>query len=364
LQTGPFCDYIGSDGKTDAQGKKNTVKPKIVAALLLTCMLAAPLSAQVIKMGSLAPEGSPWDKALKRIASDWSVLSGGKIRVKIFPGGIAGDEPDMVRKMRINQLQAAAITGIGLGSITESIYAVQLPLLIRTDAEFDYVIAEMGPALNGLLEEKGFTMLAWFLAGWAHFFTKTPMVTPAEMKKLKMQVDDSAPTINQAWKEMGFHIVPVPSTQVLPALQSGMIEAFTLTPLTAAATQWFGPAKHMADLRIAPMFGGILVSQRAWNRIDPGLKPELIAAVNRHLDTLRRETLALEAEAMRVMLDNGLIIHSVPPDAAAQWERVVAEGLDIIVGSAVPAQLVAEVRGHLEDFRSAAPPPAAPAPGQ
>lgn len=336
--------------------KLKTVLPILVCMLCMLCMLCItpPLSAQVIKMGSLAPEGSPWDKALQRIASDWNTISGGRITVKIYPGGIAGDEPDMVRKMRINQLQAAAITGIGLGSITESIYAVQLPLLIRTNDEFDYVIAKMQPTLNGLLEDKGFTMLAWFLAGWAHFFTKTPMVTPAEMRKLKMQVDDSAPTINQAWKEMGFHIVPVPSTQVLPALQSGMIEAFALTPLTAAAMQWFGAAKNMADLQIAPMFGGILFSQRAWDRIAPDLKPRLIAAVERHLDTLRRETLALESEAMKVMLDNGLVVHSVPPAAEAEWERVVAEGLDILVGSVVPAELVEEVQRHLETFRAGA----------
>jgi TRAP-type C4-dicarboxylate transport system substrate-binding protein len=344
--------------------KKHAPQLQAVLILIVLSVLAAPLSAQVIKMGSLAPEGSPWDRALQRIAADWSEISAGKIRVKIYPGGIAGAEPDMVRKMRINQLQAAAITGIGLGSITESIYAIQLPLLIRTDAEFDYVIQQMQPTLNALLEDKGFTMLAWFLAGWAHFFTKTPMVTPAEMKKLKMQVDDSAPTINQAWKEMGFHIVPVPSTQVLPALQSGMIEAFILTPLTAAATQWFGPAKHMADLQIAPMFGGILFSERAWDRIDPDLKPQLIAAVERHLGTLRRETLELEAEALRVMLDNGLVIHPVPPAAAAEWERVVAEGLEIVVGDAVPAELVEEVRGHLRDFRGGIPAPASSPPAQ
>ena len=213
------------------------------------------------------------------------------------------------------------------------------------------MIKKMQPTLNGLLEEKGFTMLTWFLAGWAHFFTKTPMVTPTEMKILKMQVDDSAPTINQAWKEMGFHIVPVPSTQVLPALQSGMIEAFALSPLTAAAMQWFGAAKNMADLQIAPMFGGIIISRRAWDRVAPELKPQLLAAVERHLETLRRETEALEAEAMQVMLDNGLTIHAVPPAAEAEWERVVAQGLEIIVGKTVPAELVEEVKGHLETFR-------------
>ena len=140
---------------------------------LLFCFLGiAPATAQVIKLGSLAPEGSPWDKALGRIAADWSIASNGRLRVRVFPGGIAGDEPNMIRKIRINQLQAAAMTGVGLGSIVEEIYAIQLPLLIRSTEEMEYVLEEMEPMLNRMLEEKGFPVVAWFLAGWAHLFSK------------------------------------------------------------------------------------------------------------------------------------------------------------------------------------------------
>lgn len=319
--------------------------------LCVAIMLSAPLSAQVIKLGSLAPEGSPWDKALRRIAADWNTVSNGRLTVRVFPGGIAGDEPNMVRKIRINQLQAAAITGVGLGSIVDDIYAVQLPLLIRTTEEMEYVMAKMEPTLNRMLEEQGFKMVAWFLAGWAHLFSKAPAVTPGEVKRLKLQVDYSAPAITQAFKELGFRVVPISSTEVLTALQSGMIEAFLLTPLTAAAMQWFGLAKNMMEMPMAPMISGIIISERVWDRIPDDLKPKLLAVVEEHLLTLGRESAALEDQAVAIMLANGLKINPVTPQVEEQWERLMSKGLDLITGKVVSAEMLEEVETHLKEYR-------------
>ena len=325
--------------------------PKILYCLCLFSVLTVSAMAQTIKLGHLAPEGSPWDAALHRIAADWSEASGGRLRVKVFAGGIAGDEPSMIRKIRINQLQAAAITGVGLGSIVEEFYAVQLPFLIRSAKEMEYVMAEIEPTLNRMLEEKGFTLIAWFLAGWAHLFSKTPVLTPRDAQQLTLQVDYSSPEIVQAWKKLGFQVVPVASTEVLTALQSDLVEAFLLTPLTAAAMQWFAAAKNMMDMPIAPMLGGIIVADRIWNSIPEELKPELLAIVERHLRALDEQTATLEEKAVAVMLENGLEIHSVSPQVAAQWERVMEEGMDLIIGPVVSAHTFAEIRMLLEAYR-------------
>jgi TRAP-type C4-dicarboxylate transport system substrate-binding protein len=314
--------------------------------------LTAALDAQTIKLGSLAPEGSPWDKALRRIAADWSAASHGRLRVRVFAGGIAGDEPSMIRKIRINQLQAAAITGVGLGSIIEDFYAVQLPFLIRSSGEMEYVMGELQPTFNRMLEEKGFTLVAWFLAGWAHLFSKTPVITPRDARQLKLYADPASPEIVDAWKELGFHVVPISSTEVLTALQSDLVQAFMLTPLTAAAMQWFGLAKNMMDLPLAPMLSGIVVSKRVWEGIPAALKLELLAIVEAHLSTLNEETAALEQEAVRIMLDNGLQIHPVSPQGTAEWERVMQEGLGLITGTVVSEQMLAEVQMLLSEYRS------------
>jgi TRAP-type C4-dicarboxylate transport system substrate-binding protein len=322
-----------------------------LCCLFLCSILTATVSAQTIKLGSLAPEGSPWDKALRRIAADWNAASNGRLRIKVFAGGIAGDEPSMIRKIRINQLQAAAITGVGLGSIVEDFYAVQLPFVIRTSEEMEYVMGELQPTFNRMLEEKGFTLVAWFLAGWAHLFSKTPVTTPREAKRLKLQADPASPEIVDAWKESGFHVVPVAPTEVLGALQSDLLEAFLLTPLTAAVMQWFGVAKNMMDLPLAPMLSGIVVSERVWDGIPEALKTELLAIVDLHLDTLSEETAALEQEAVEIMLENGLQIHPVSPQNAAEWERVMGEGLELITGIVVSEQMFVEVQMLLTEYR-------------
>jgi len=324
---------------------------KILVCLCLHCVLTATVGSQTIKLGSLAPEGSPWDKALHRIAADWNAASNGRLRVKVFAGGIAGDEPSMIRKIRINQLQAAAITGVGLGSIVEDFYAVQLPFLIRTSEEMEYVMGELQPTLNRMMEQKGFTLVAWFLAGWAHLFSKTPVLTPRDAKRLKLHADTASPEIVDAWRELGFHVVPVAPTEVLTALQSDMLEAFLLTPLTAAAMQWFGVAKNMMGLPLAPMLSGIIVSERVWDGIPEALRSELLAIVERHLNTLSEETAGLEQEAVEIMLENGLRIHPVSPQIAAEWERVMGEGLNLITGSVISEEMFGEVQMLLTEYR-------------
>ena len=324
---------------------------KVLCCLCLCCILTAPVTAQTIKLGSLAPEGSPWDKALRRIAADWNTASNGRLRVRVFAGGIAGDEPSMIRKIRINQLQAAAITGIGLGSIVEDFYAVQLPFVIQTSEEMEYVMGELEPTLNRMMEEKGFTLVAWFLTGWAHLFSKTPVATLRDAKRLKMQGDPASPQIIDAWDELGFHVVPIAPTEVLAALQSDLVEEFLLTPLTAAAMQWFGVAKNMMELPLAPMLSGIVVSERVWNGIPDVLQTELLAIVDRQLDALSIETVALEREAVKIMLANGLQINPVSPQAEAEWERVMGEGLDLITGTVVSEQMFDEVQTLLKEYR-------------
>lgn len=327
------------------------VRLRNLCCLFLFCALGATVTAQTIKLGSLAPEGSPWDKALRRIAADWNTVSGGRLRVKVFGGGIAGDEPSMIRKIRINQLQAAAITGVGLGSIVEDFYAVQLPFVVRTSGEMQYVMGELRPTLDRMLEEKGFTLVAWFLAGWAHLFSKTPVLTPQDAKRLKMHGDPASPEIVDAWKELGFHVVPVAPTEVLTALQSDMLESFLLTPLTAAAMQWFGVAKNMMELPLAPMLSGIVVSERVWKGLPEPLQAELVAVVERHLSTLSEETAALEQEAVRIMLENGLQIHPVSDQTVREWEEVMEEGLDLVTGTVVSEQMFDEVQKLLEEYR-------------
>ena len=155
-------------------------------SLFALASASASASAQTVKLGTLAPKGSPWDLALQDLAQSWSETSNGKVRVRIFSGGVAGDEIDMIRKIRIGQLHAAALTGAGLTKIAHEVQALQMPMMFRSDDELDHVRAQISARLEAALEAKGFKVLNWVDAGWVHFFTQAPVVQPSDLKSQKL----------------------------------------------------------------------------------------------------------------------------------------------------------------------------------
>jgi len=326
--------------------------PALAALVLIFC--AGLLPAQVVlKLASLAPADSPWDKALQKMALEWQALSQGKVTVKVYSGGIAGDEPDMIRKMRINQIQMAAMTGSGLGKIHPDFLVYQLPFMAKTDTELEYLFAKLRPRLEKLMEEKGFTFLAFTHSGWLRFFAKTKAVTPGDVAKLKFFVMEGSPEIDQAWKELGFHIVPLPANDAFAGLQSGMVELFTASPLTAAAMQWFALAPNMADFHWTPLSGGLVVSNQAWKRIPEELRLELKKSAEAALYGLIAEVDKVEAQAMQIMLKNGLVVHKASPADLEQWEKLVEKAMKILIDNPISRDIYEEALGYLEEYRKA-----------
>ena len=162
---------------------KRTALALIMALLLHGTSVAA--SAQTIKLGTLAPEGSIWHEIIRDMAEAWKTAPGADIGVRIYPGGVIGDEADMIRKMRIGQLHAAALTGAGLAMIAPEIQALQMPMMFRSDAELDYVRQRLGPRLEAILEARGFKLLTWGDAGWVHFFAQRPVVHPDDGLRMR-----------------------------------------------------------------------------------------------------------------------------------------------------------------------------------
>ena len=323
-----------------------------VVAVLFT-FVTGQSSAQTIKLGTLAPKGSPWDKALQDLATSWSEDSQGQVRVRIFSGGVAGDEIDMVRKIRIGQLHAAALTGAGLTKISQDVQALQMPMMLRSDCELDFVRARLSGRLEAALEDKGFKVLNWVDAGWVYFFTQDPVVRPADLKTHKLFAWVGETAHIEAWRDAGYRPIPLPATEIHTALSSGLITAVPTTPVAALAFQWFGLAKNMTDVKWAPLVGATVISTKAWNRIPENLRQRLLSSariVGGRAQTTIRE---LGPKAVAVMKTHGLKVHSVPPEVVGKWEDGARKGYPKLIGNIVPADLVAEVERLRDKSRAA-----------
>ena len=337
----------------------SSIRRSVSAALLAAILLALPVAPasgapMVVKMATLAPEGSSWFKVLQDMGEEWRKASGGAVTLRIYPGGVAGDEDAMIRKMRIGQIQAAAITGMGLAYLDKSFYALHIPMMYASDEEFDYVREHYAPVLEKRLEEKGFVVLNWGDAGWVHFFTKTPVVTPAEAKALKLFLSSSGgdPTLLELYKEVGFRPVPLSVNDLLPGLQTGMVNGYNATPLVSLAFQWFGLAPHMADLRWAPLTGATVIEKKTWEKIPADLRVKLLEASRTAGGRLHVEVRRLNQEAIGVMVKNGLKIHKVPPDVQAQWRKMVEDIHPKVRGGIMPAEAFDAVKKYRDEYRA------------
>jgi len=183
----------------------------------------------VIKMATIAPQGSEWHQVLQEMGAAWEKASRGQVQFRLYPGGVAGDDADVVRKMRLGTLNVALLSSDGLTDIDRSVLALQVPLAYANYRELDCTIEQLGPRIEKQLEARGFVLLGWSDAGWAHFFTKEPVRTPDDMKKLKMFVWAGDDRYAELWKKAGFNPVPLPSTEISTALQTGLVNAVTST---------------------------------------------------------------------------------------------------------------------------------------
>ncbi len=296
-----------------------------------------------LKLGTLAPSGSAWTLVLRRMGQRWAEASGGRLALKIFPGGVAGDEGDMVRKMRIGQLQAGTLTGMGLAKITRSTVALQIPMMFDSWESLDRVRDAVGPRLEAELLEAGFVLLSWGDAGWVHKFSTTPAVTPDDFRSRKLFVRAGDPDAAALWAEAGFRPVPLASTDVLTGLRTGMIDAFGTTPLFALSAQWFGLAPHMLRIPWSPLNGGTVVTRAAWEKIDPGLRPRLLEIAREEGRLMRDQIRGLNDKAVEAMQARGLRVVEPSAEVLEAWRALARGTWGRIRGPIVPADLFDEV---------------------
>lgn len=323
--------------------------PSLWLSLLL---LISPLfSSETIKIATSAPERSPWVEALEEMKRGWEQITEGKVKIKIYAGGIAGSEEDTVRKVRLRTLGGAALSNMGMVKIYNDAYVLNAPFLFSSGQELVYVLEKITPLFKKKIEEKGFKVIIWTMAGWVHLFTKEEVAYPDDLKKFKIGFGTDEPEMEQAWKKMGYHVVPTDLKDLLIALQSGRVNAFVLSPLLAGAGQYFPFASYMSSLRLAPLVGAVVIDKRIWDRIPVEYHQPMLELVQDLSVDLYQKTIELEKEAIDAMKEQGLKVYDPPPDSLSQWHQAAQKGMGELIDKAFSAEIYQQVLDLLSEFR-------------
>lgn len=292
----------------------------------------------VIKVATLAPQGSEWYKDLQEMGAQWQKVSNGLITFRLYPGGVAGDDMDIVRKMRLGVLDAGLLTIDGLRAIDPEVLVLELPLAYSDYTELDCALEKIRPRLERQMEAKGFVVLGWSDAGWAHFFTRSPVKTPDDMKKLKMFVWAGDDQYTDFWKKAGFDPVPLASTEVANALQTGQVNAVTINPQGILLLQWYKQVNYMTDFKWAVLLGGIAITKSAWEKIPAEIRPAVKQAALDAAQRIRDFSRKTEQSDIETLEKNGVKIVSVDGDTLKEWRRLIDSVLPQVRGSYLPAE--------------------------
>ena len=284
-------------------------------ALSLTMLPAASAAKMLqIKIATLAPEGSSWLKTFHSIDAEVRAKTDKQVGFKFYPGGVLGDEKDMLRKMYIGQINGAALTSAGLSAIYSEMDVFEIPFLFKSYHEVDHILEEMTAFFQKGLEENGYILLGWSEGGFVRLMSTVPVATLDDLRKAKVWTWEGSPMTKAIFDQANVSAIPLSVPDVLVGLETGLVDVVYAPPSGAISLQWFTKIKYMTDVKLIYLIGGLVIQKKVFNKISPDHQKILLETCRRQINELKATIRKENQEAIQVMVKYGVKI--ITPTAA------------------------------------------------
>ena len=310
----------------------------ILASILIPCAMdAARASAQgsaqasaqpgartvTLKMATNAPMNSPWDLGLRRLAAEFDRVSGGRVKIAFLPSAHVATESDIIQKMRLGT-DGALFSTYGLAELYLDSLALSMPSFIRSDAEFDAVLADVAPLIKSKLGDR-YVVLAISKGGWVRYFAKSRIVYPSDLAELRISIESSDDKEKRLFQGIGARVITGSMSDFLLRVNSRAVDATCESPIYIAAlwSQLRGKIGYMSSFKVAPFVGAIVFNKSSWEKVPLELRTPLAKATQEIADAISLDSAKLEADAIASL--DGIQVPSEPADASGKWSEVFAQ---------------------------------------
>ena len=301
----------------------NRVERFLVVLMLAALPIATPATAQqVIKMATVAPEGSSWMRELRAAAAQVKTATQGRVEVKYYPGGVMGSDTVVLRKMRLGQLQGGVLTSSELAAVYPDAAIYSLPFAFDHWEQLERARAQIDPLLARGFETRNMKMLTAANVGFAYLMSTKPLRTQADMRKVKLWIPQNDEIAERTFKAGGLSPILLPLGDVFTSLQTGLVDSVANTPSGAVALQWHGKLRNMLDLPLSFVVGFVVMDLKAWQKLTPADQSalsEAFKAAGRRVDAgVKRD----DAAALAAMKKQGLSVNAMDPGEATRWRQI------------------------------------------
>jgi TRAP-type C4-dicarboxylate transport system substrate-binding protein len=311
----------------------------------VAALVASAPAETVIKFATVAPRNSTWMTIMEQLDAEVQKATAGEVKFKFYPGGVQGDETDVIRKIRTGQLHGGGFTGVGMGLIQPQSRVLDLPYLFRSAVEVDTVLEGLFPTFTQLFEQKDFVLLGWAEVGFVRFFTREPVRTLADLGRQKLWIWEGDPLAGAYFKELNIKPIPLALPDVLTSFQTGLINGAYASAYGASVLQWQSRVKYVSDPPMACSAGAALVSRKIWDQIPPAHQQKVREIARRKLRQLTLASRKDNDAALAAFLKAG--IQRVAPATPAEAQKFEAVGVkvqDKLAGGLYDASLLEKAR--------------------
>ena len=321
--------------------------------LIIFCSFATYSQQYTIKFATLATEGSTWMNVMKEYDQQVRKESGGRVGFKIYAGGVQGDEKDVLRKIRLGQLHAAGITGVGIGEIAKNVRILDAPFLFKSYEEVDSVSSQFHELFAKSFENGGFVLLGWAEVGFAYTYTNSQVTTASDLKGVKMWMWEGDPIAEAMFNVLEVHPIPLSITDVMTSLQTKLIDGVYAPPLACVALQWFTRTKYMLDVPLADAQGAIVVAKSKFDQIPKDLKDILLNNGKLFFARLTRLSREDNAKSIETLKKNGIQVTTVrDKKLLAEYDEMGRKARRSLVGELYDEQLLRDVEQAVQNVRA------------
>lgn len=306
----------------------------------------------IIKFATLAPRGSLWLNNINNIADALDAKSDGRLRLKIYPAGVYGDEIDFLRKMRLGLLHSAGFTGFGLGTILKEVRILNLPLISTSYEEIDFVRGRLHERFSNAFMEQGYVLLGWADIGFVYFFSKKKINSLGSLRSTKMWVWEDDPMAKSFADALNVTTVPRSLNDVIISLQTGLVDSFYVSPLGAVALQWFSRIRYMLDVPIVNAAGAILITKKAYDELDADLQSILKKTFATHMKDLTAAVRAANRSAIDEIKKSGVELVTLSGKETKELRKIAKEMRSVAAGKLFPAESLNEVDAMINEYRN------------
>ncbi|MDT8388309.1 MAG: TRAP transporter substrate-binding protein DctP [Thiogranum sp.] len=331
-----------------------------LAMLLVVAMLPAQAAAApeyLIKFATLAPPGSTWMNLLEEWDRQVREKSQGRLGFKFYPGGVQGDEPDILKKMRFNQLHGGAFSGYGIGYMYSPARVMELPFLFEDFGEIDYVRGQLMEEFETGFRAGGYELLGWMEIGFVHMFSKEPVHSLEDMRSRRVWLWQGDPMGKAFFNASGISPVPLSIVDVYTSLSTGLIDTVYCTPLAAIALQWFTKTHYVSDVSLTNAIGGLVVSNAFFDKLPQDLQTLLRDTGREAGEKLIAATRADNEKSVLELKARGL--EFIEPGAGFSEPELIElrdrAARELIESDYIPAATFEKTRALLKQHRSEQP---------